>query len=79
MVHLNSNKCFKFSVKETNKTCACILHGQRTVIFLMYNELMTVKKNNNLLVRSDIYLFLHFNNKNMKEASLKVLNIAISV
>ena len=45
MMHLNSDKYFKFSVKESNKPCArtCgILHGQRTVIFLMYNELMTV-------------------------------------
>ena len=42
---------FKFSVKESNTMyarkcvheCVCgILHGQRTVIFLMYNELMTV-------------------------------------
>ena len=23
MIHLNSNKYFKFSVKESNKTCAC--------------------------------------------------------
>ena len=57
-----------------------ILHGQRAVIFLMYNELMTVYFFfNNLLDRSDIYLFLHFKIKNMKEASLNVLNVAFGL
>ena len=55
------------------------LHFTWTANSNLPNELMTVIVFNNLLDRSDIYLFLYLNIKNMKEASLNVLNIAITV
>ena len=65
------------------RVCArvCILHGQSTVIFLLYYFFplyLIINKIHNfniLPVRSDIYFFLHFNIKNMKQARFKLLTL----
>ena len=69
------------------RSCACVfVHGQPTVIlllyyfFLLYLIIIIIIHNFNILpVRLDIYFFLHFNIRNMKQARFKLFNIELSV
>ena len=89
MIHLEINKYFKFTKRKQTKCtrahmCMCVhlIHGRQTVIFLLYyfefRLYLIIIKIYIFLISyqsvSDIFFFLHFNIKDMKQANFKLFN-----